>query len=174
MNSIIPPLMIMWLPLSVSASHNWADIDLCEVYKDKLPPGLTLEGLPEAQSRGAFLLNRYCTQCHNLPGPDRHTSSEWQEVTDKMFMLMDVSSRFGGLTGKVEALQRQEQEIVRSYLKRHAAKSIVDKTADSDSNNGTPWLKRSLTLLPILLLTGLGLLRWRRNRRGDQSTCVID
>ena len=112
--------LILALPPPVIASHGWAGFDLCEVHKDKLPPGLTAESLPAPQSRGAALLHQYCTQCHNLPGPDRHTAAEWRGVTSKMFMLMDVSHQFGGLMGKVEVIPRAQQEILRTYLESHA------------------------------------------------------
>ncbi|HDK38196.1 MAG TPA: hypothetical protein ENG92_04185, partial [Thiolapillus brandeum] len=92
-------LLYLLLPAVAPASHTWSGIDLCKVYEDKLPPGLSRDQLPQAASTEARLLSRYCTQCHSLPGPDRHTATEWQEVTDNMFLLMEVSHRFGGLMG---------------------------------------------------------------------------
>lgn len=124
MKRIILLLMIFCLPQPVAASHPSAGIDLCEIHKDKLPPGLTAESLPDPQSPGAALLHQYCTQCHNLPGPDRHTAGEWREVTPKMFLLMDVSHRFGGLMGRVEIMQREEQERLLVYLERHAIDGV--------------------------------------------------
>ncbi|RDH84214.1 MAG: hypothetical protein DIZ78_13065 [endosymbiont of Escarpia spicata] len=169
-------LMIFCLPQSVAANHPWVGIDLCEVHKDKLPPGLTLESLPEAQSPEAGLLQRYCTQCHNLPGPDRHTTAEWREVAAKMFLLMDVSHRFGGLMGRVEIMQSEEQERLLVYLEHHAIDGAGVKPPDPrhDSQHAlrgltpTPgvdqpdphWLTRLWVLVPFLLLMGLGLFRW--------------
>jgi hypothetical protein len=168
-------LMVLSLPLPVAASHGWAGFDLCEVHKDKLPPGLTVESLPDPQSPGAALLNQYCTQCHNLPGPDRHTAADWREVTSKMFMLMDVSHQFGGLMGKVEILPKAQQETVLTYLEHHASsRSSVSKK----STDRTPWLTRILPLTPFGLLIGLGLLRWWKHYqnalRQDRKPCVID
>ncbi|MCU7929442.1 MAG: hypothetical protein KZQ90_01490 [Candidatus Thiodiazotropha sp. (ex Codakia rugifera)] len=167
-------LMCLFMSLPVAASHTWADIDLCEVYKDKLPPGLTAASLPEAHSPGAALLNQFCTQCHNLPGPDRHTATEWRDLVSSMFVLMDVANRFGGLKGKVEVMQTQDQKILLAYLERHATQSIVSKKPVESDTTGRPWLIRTLTLSPFLLLTGLGLLRWWRTVRYDQKSCVID
>ncbi len=165
MNRIVLLLILLFLPLSVASNHTSAAIDLCEIYKDKLPPGLTADLLPEAPSQGAKLLAQYCTQCHNLPGPARHTATKWREVTSKMFMLMDVSSIFGGMMGKVETMQLQDQEILRTYLEHNATNSeIIMSPADREST-GHLWPTRSLALLPVLLLTGAGLLRWRRNLR---------
>ena len=166
--------LILSLPLPVAASHGWAGFDLCEVHKDKLPPGLTAESLPDPQSPGAALLNQYCTQCHNLPGPDRHTASEWREVTSKMFMLMDVSHRFGGLMGRVDIMQRPEQESLLAYLELHAMKSAgQEKPADIGGSNH-PLLTRILVLGPFLLLMGAGLVRWRRRNHVKSRPCVTD
>ena len=167
-------LMIFFIPLPVSASHTWTNIDLCEIYKDKLPPGLTAASLPEAHSPGAVLLSHYCTQCHNLPGPDRHTAAEWRDLAPRMFMLMDVSDRFGGLMGKVKSLQPPDQEILLVYLERHATNPTIDKTPDDNHVIGRSSVTGILALLPFLLLTGLGLLRWWRNLRSDHKPCVID
>jgi len=174
MKRIVLLLMTLLMSLPVAASHAWADIDLCEVYQDKLPPGLTLASLPEADSTGAALLHQYCTQCHNLPGPDRHTAAEWRDVASRMFMLMEVSNSFGGLMGRVESMRLQEQEVLRSYLEHHAANSIINnKPADSEASDHA-WMSRTLTLFPFLLLTGVGVLRWRRNLRSNHKPCVID
>ncbi len=148
-------LLFTWcLPLPAAASHQWAGIDLCAVYEDTLPPGLSIESLPEPNSSGADLLQQYCTQCHNLPGPDRHTAAEWGDVTSKMFMLMDVSNRFGRLNGEVDTMQSHDQKALQSYLERHATQSMVEHPP-------TPhWLTRLWVLLPFLLLMGVGMLRW--------------
>ncbi|WP_240992139.1 hypothetical protein [endosymbiont of Riftia pachyptila] len=162
-------ILILSLPLPATASHTWSGIDLCEVHKDKLPPGLTVESLPDSQSPEASLLQRFCTQCHNLPGPDRHTAAEWREVASKMFLLMDVSHRFGGLMGRVETMQKQEQERLLAYLQHHAMQSI-DQEAPADIHRlNHPWLTRIWVLGPFLLLTGLGLLRWWRDRHTDKN-----
>lgn len=153
-------LLLLALPLPVLASHAWSGVDLCKLYEDKLPPGMSAESLPDGASQGAGLLARYCTQCHNLPGPDRHTATEWREVTAKMFMLMDVSSRFGGLMGRVDALSPGDQGVLLSYLERHAADSDTGQSTTPKNSGINPWLTRTFALLPLLLLTGLGLLRW--------------
>ena len=155
-------LLLLFFPVPVLASHAWSDVDICKLYEDKLPPGLSAESLPSATSQGAGLLARYCTQCHNLPGPDRHTATEWREVTSKMFMLMDVSNRFGGLMGRVEVMSPDNQSVLLNYLQHYGADTESSKVTAMDDPGGNPWLNRALALLPVLLLTGLGLLRWRR------------
>jgi len=174
MNRTVLLLMVLLMPLPAAASHTWANIDLCETYKDKLPPGLTAASLPETHSPGAVLLDQYCTQCHNLPGPDRHTVAEWRDVAPRMFVLMDVSNRFGGLMGKVKTMRPQDQEILLVYLERHATNSMMDKTPDDNGVIGRSSMTGVLALLPFLLLTGLGLLRWWRHVRIVRKPCVID
>lgn len=167
-------IVTLTLPLPVAASHGWTGFDLCELHKDKLPPGLTVESLPDPQSPGAALLDQYCTQCHNLPGPDRHTTAEWRVVTSKMFMLMDVSYKFGGLMGKVEIMQNPQQEMLQAYLERYASHS----EAQEEPTDSTLWLTRILPLTPFVLLIGLGLLRWWKHHQStlhqDKKSCVID
>jgi hypothetical protein len=168
-------LLILLLPVQVIASHGWSSFDICEVYKDKLPPGLSSDSLPDSKSPGALLLNQYCTQCHNLPGPDRHTAAEWRQVTSKMFMLMGVSHRFGGLMGKVEILPRVQQETVLAYLERYASPQSAVLTESTDS---TLWLARILPLTPFALLIGLGFWRWWKHHQSalhrDGKPCITD
>ncbi|MEW8506462.1 MAG: hypothetical protein AB2598_07135 [Candidatus Thiodiazotropha sp.] len=155
-------LILLLMPIPVVANHTWAEIDLCEVYKDQLPPGLTAAQLPEAGSSGAVLLNRYCTQCHNLPGPDRHTAAEWHELATRMFNLMDVAHRFGGLMGSVESLRPQQRATLLAYLLRNAGDGSITPGSDAIRTDDTPILVRLHSLLPLLLLAGLGLMRWWR------------
>jgi hypothetical protein len=163
-------LLLLLFPLPVLASHAWSEVDICKLYEDKLPPGLTAESLPGATSQGAGLLARYCNQCHNLPGPDRHTATAWHVVTSKMFMLMEVSSRFGGVRGRVETPLPEEQAILRDYLQRHAADT--ETAPDATAPGAGSWLPRALALLPVLLLTGLGALRWWLAARSERRRCV--
>ncbi|MEW8288377.1 MAG: hypothetical protein AB2697_20550 [Candidatus Thiodiazotropha endolucinida] len=167
-------LLILLLPITVVAGHTWAEIDLCEVYKDKLPPGLTAERLPEARSPGAELLDRYCTQCHNLPGPDRHTLAEWHDVTTRMFTLMDVTHRFGGVMGRVETMQPQARATLVAYLQRHAGDSDTSHESNRNGVDSPSLLKRLQPLLPFLLLVGLGLVRWWQMDRSDHRSWVIE
>ncbi|MES9899929.1 MAG: hypothetical protein ABW148_13005 [Sedimenticola sp.] len=172
MRQLISLILILLLPLPVVASHGLAGFDICEVNRDTLPPGLTIEMLPKPKSSGAALLQQYCTQCHNLPGPDRHTAAEWRDVTSNMFLLMDVSHRFGGLMGKVEIMSKEEQGVVLAYLEQHAVNTVdqIDlTTAPSQSRKSSIWV-----LLPLLLLVSLGLFRWWRHLLSNRKPCVID
>ena len=68
------PLLILLLAATPAlAGHPWGGVDICEARKDIVPPGIDPALLPEPASKGAQVLQRTCTQCHNLPGPGRHT-----------------------------------------------------------------------------------------------------
>jgi|GEM_PF-3778568 len=62
--------------------------------------------------------------------------------------------------GRVEIMQPQKQERLLAYLQRHAMQP-VERQATADTDQAvTSWLTRIGVLLPFLLMTGLGLLRW--------------
>jgi len=113
-------LLLLCIPLQVVASHQWAGMDLCQVRKDIVPPGLPTELTPDKNSTGARLLQRYCTQCHNLPGPGRHTIDEWPDVMARMQRLMEVTHRFGTLIEDVELMSTEEISTLLTYLQEHA------------------------------------------------------
>ena len=112
---------------SVFASHSFGGLDMCAVYPEVMPPGLDSDLLPDAGGPGATLMETYCTQCHALPGPGRHTAEEWPQVLDRMFVLMDVADRFGGLLGNVKTLSSSERDQLNSYLVLHSLKSTTIK-----------------------------------------------
>jgi len=112
---------------SVFASHSYAGMDMCALYPEVMPPGLDPALLPEAGGAGATLMETYCTQCHALPGPGRHTAEEWMDVLDRMFVLMDVADRFGGLLGNVKTPSLNEREQLSHYLLLHSLKTMTTK-----------------------------------------------
>jgi len=84
---------------------------------DQLPPGIDAADLPDSQSRGARLIARYCTQCHDLPPPALHTSSEWPKVFARMDRRMVMMSRMDSILSPTD----QERAVILSYLRQHAA-----------------------------------------------------
>jgi len=112
---------------SVLASHSYAGMDMCALYPEVMPPGLEPDLLPEAGGTGAILMEMYCTQCHALPGPGRHTAEEWTDVLDRMFVLMDVADRFGGLLGHVKTPSFVERDQLSHYLLLHSLKTMTTK-----------------------------------------------
>ncbi len=123
-------LVLLWPVLSLNsssvfASHSFGGLDMCALYPEVMPPGLRPDQLPDAGGQGAVLMQGYCTQCHALPGPGRHTAEEWPQVLDHMLRLMDVADRFGGLLGNVKTPSASEREQLRSYLALHALKPMT-------------------------------------------------
>lgn len=120
--------LLLLLNSSMSfASHSFGGLDMCALYPEIMPPGLKPEQLPDASGQGAVLMQQYCTQCHALPGPGRHTAEEWPMVLDHMFKIMDVADKFSGLLGNVKTPSMYEREQLRSYLDIYALKSMAIK-----------------------------------------------
>ncbi|MBE9515480.1 MAG: hypothetical protein IME93_00735 [Proteobacteria bacterium] len=112
--------------LPAFASHSVGGLDLCALYPEVMPPGMPTKYIPDADSAGARLVQGYCAQCHNLPGPGRYTAEQWPDELDKMHTLMDVSSRFGGLLGNIKTPSAKERGLISDYLRQHALKSLPD------------------------------------------------
>lgn len=94
---------------------------------DVLPPGIDPALLPAPASKGARLLDRYCAQCHNLPGPGMHTAGEWPAVVARMNQRMQMMSgpgMMGMMMGRIEAPSADELRGIVSYLQAHAQQPI--------------------------------------------------
>jgi cytochrome c5 len=123
----MPLLFLLALALFTApalASHQWGGVDICETRKDIMPPDMPARQLPEPGSAGALVLQRYCTQCHYLTGPGRHTREEWTDVLRRMDALMGISHFYRGLLGKVAMPDATEKAALRAYLDRHALKAL--------------------------------------------------
>jgi len=93
----------------------------------QLPPGIAPQDLPDPGSEGASLLNHYCTQCHNLPGPGMHTADEWPSVVDRMNRRMQMMSgrgMMGMMMGDIEAPSEHELKAIVEYLQAHAQRPM--------------------------------------------------
>lgn len=110
---------LIW-PAAALANHDWGGIDVCSVYRNTAPPGFDPAALPQSSGPGARLLTRYCTQCHELPGPGHHTAGEWPAVLERMQVLMETSQRFRGLMGRIAAPDADERATLRAYLSNNA------------------------------------------------------
>lgn len=98
---------------------------------DVLPPGIDPALLPESQSQGALLLARYCSQCHNLPGPGRHTAEEWPAVVERMNLRMQMMSGPDMMGMMIDSPDESELQVILRYLQEHAQKPI-DKAQYDD------------------------------------------
>lgn len=122
-------LALVLLGAPALAGHPWGGVDICEVRRDTVPPGIDAALLPERDSRGARLLQTYCTQCHNLPGPGRHTREEWPAVLTRMQALMRVSGFYRGRLGPVAMPDAAERQALQSYLEKHALRPLPERAS---------------------------------------------
>jgi len=106
----------------------------------QLPPGTDPRDLPEPKSEGARLLNHYCTQCHNLPGPGMHTAQEWPDVVDRMnqrMQMMGGHGMMGMMRSSIEAPNESELKTIVEYLQAHAQQPIdTSRYSDLDTPAG--------------------------------------
>ncbi len=100
-----------------------------------IPVGINPDGLPDAKSRGATMLTLYCAQCHELPPPSMHTTSEWRGVIARMKEFMRL--RGGGMLMRTITPPEEDWAILESYLDTHAQVPLDKKqTSDLDTPAG--------------------------------------
>jgi cytochrome c5 len=123
------PLLLVLFIAPAFAGHPWGGVDICEARKDIVPPGIDPALLPDPGSPGAQVLQRTCTQCHNLPGPGRHTREEWPAVLTRMETLMKVSRFYRGLLGPVTMPDAGARAALRAYLDTYALHPLPPRAA---------------------------------------------
>lgn len=118
--------------------HNGMKEMMKRMMGDILPPGIDPKLLPDPGSRGSRLLQQYCTQCHDLPGPGMHTAVEWPAVVNRMnarMRMMSGGMMRGGMMD-VRAPSAAERGILVTYLQEHAQKPLTANYPDLDSPAG--------------------------------------
>lgn len=102
----------------------------------ELPRGVSADELPDAGSRGAELVSRYCSGCHAIPSPSRHSAGEWEVTARRMFRRMEHMEHMGrGMMGRmmrgrmmeVAAPDPAEAETIVAYLKEHAMPATAEE-----------------------------------------------
>jgi hypothetical protein len=78
------------------------------------PPAIGRAQLPEPESQGAELLQRYCASCHGLPDPAAHTAGEWPATVERMRQYMYAA--------EVPAPDGAEANEIVRYLEAHGRK----------------------------------------------------
>lgn len=101
-----------------------------------LPPGVKPQELPEPESRGAKLLDAYCSQCHNLPSPQMHAAEDWPRVAGRMLIRERMMAGMRGMMMQVNAPTSQEEEILMQYLKTHALQALASATVPAPDTVG--------------------------------------
>lgn len=80
------------------------------------PAGFTAADLPDPESQGARILVENCTQCHELPTPGAHSSTDWPRVLARMWLRTDELPVSYG----VRRLAEGERRLVSDYLVANA------------------------------------------------------
>lgn len=88
------------------------------------PPATDPRSLPEPQSEGAELLQRYCDQCHDLPGPGLHTAEEWPAVIARMKKNMDGGGLMMRIMHGIRKPSKDETQTLVSYLQANGRKAV--------------------------------------------------
>lgn len=108
-----------------------------EMMGDILPPGIDPKLLPNPGSRSARLLQQYCTQCHDLPGPGMHTAAEWPTVAARMNARIQMMNRMGmTMMGQIAAPTKEELDTITAYLEKYAQTAIAPKKYPLDNPAG--------------------------------------
>lgn len=93
-----------------------------------IPPGFTPAMLPEPDSRGAQLTQRYCVQCHNLANPAMHDAGRWPSVVHRMVPRMEGKGNMGKLMAEmmagVESPSPGETQAIVAYHRKHALRPL--------------------------------------------------
>ena len=98
-----------------------------DMMRNMLPLGINPASLPQPHSEGAELLQHYCTQCHDLPGPGLHTAAEWPAVVERMAARERMMSEHDMLG--IQAPSETELETLLAYLQQYAEIPLNKATA---------------------------------------------
>jgi cytochrome c5 len=114
--------------LVVQAQTRWKTSPHGELLARILPPWRNPSNLPQAESRGAQLVVRYCVQCHHLPNPAMHPADRWPKVVERMVARMQGKGNMGALMkdmmAEVTAPSEEELHVLLDYLSRYAQKPL--------------------------------------------------
>ena len=115
-----------------------------QMVPENLPPGIAPEKLPEPNSLGAKLMQKYCIQCHDIFSPRMHSAEKWLSVFQRMsfHMQMMPRGRKMGTMIKIEAPSLQESTELLTYLKRHSLRAAdLSKLEHLDAPTGMAFLQ---------------------------------
>jgi len=85
----------------------------------QMPQGADPAQLPDPDSPGARLINRFCTQCHGLPTPMLHSDTGWPPVIKRMSIRMDWLYRNNSRMD-IFAPSEAEVKTITEYMQKHA------------------------------------------------------
>lgn len=85
----------------------------------QMPKGADPLQLPEPQSKGAQLINHFCTQCHGLPMPALHSDIGWPPVVNRMSLRMEWITINNGKMGIFDPTPAEVKTII-EYMQKHS------------------------------------------------------
>ena len=115
-----------------------------QMIPDRLPPGIAPEKLPEPNSLGAKLLQKYCIQCHDIFSPRMHSAEKWSSILQRVSWHMQMMSRGKkmGRIKQIEAPSPQEGTELLTYLKRYSLHAAdQSKLEHLDTPSGIAFLQ---------------------------------
>jgi cytochrome c5 len=117
---------------SVSPPVRDVDALLLAAARVALPPPVDpAAALPEPESEGAQLVQRYCTACHAAPTPAIHSATDWPRVARRMWLRMDgLPAGFA-----IERPTSAERTVVLRYLSRHALRTSGAALPEGEGRN---------------------------------------
>ncbi len=103
------------------------------------PPGVAPENLPEPDSQGVKLLQKYCVQCHEIFSPRMHSAEKWSSVLQRVSWHMQqcpIGEKMGRMTGMKSPTSQENRELL-NYLKKYSLHT-ADQSALKylDTSNG--------------------------------------
>ena len=90
-----------------------------EMMGGAMPKGADPAKLPDPQSKGAQLINHYCTQCHGLPTPILHSDIGWPPVINRMSIRMEWLYRNNSKMG-IFAPTPEDVKTITEYMQKYA------------------------------------------------------
>jgi hypothetical protein len=113
---------------AADARQRWEESPYGPMLARILPPTFEASELPEPESQGARLTQRYCVQCHNLPNPAMHPAAKWPMVLERMVKRMRGRGNMGTLMADmmagVKAPSRAERRTLLAYLRKYGQRPI--------------------------------------------------
>lgn len=97
---------------------------LAELMRAWVPPRREQAALPNADSRGAKLMGRYCAQCHGLPNPGAYSADEWPRVMERMSLRMQALGSLRCHVLQLAVPTDQEKAELLAYLRQSAFESL--------------------------------------------------
>ncbi len=163
-NSVYHKLFfILFLILIASACHSSSrDKENLQTGFSHMPSGINQNELPDPHSEGAQLTIQYCSQCHGIPYPSGHSSSDWVVIMRQMILYMKQSNHMGSMGGMMgygnmhmgmmgaRVPSSEERNMILSYLQAHSMKSIPENELPEANGAGAKDFKSQCSVCHAL------------------------